>query len=95
MAAVGGRLGVVGTLVIEVAGEVVEEAEDHEGEDLGQAEAVEEVAEEAETQILQDLEDLEGEARDHDTRSFGKRIQKCVVWSGLSRGSDCKINKMI
>lgn len=96
-----GRLGVVGISVIEVAGEVAEEAEDREGEDLVRAEGedsvraegedpvqaegegsvqagvVEEVAEEAETQILQNLvEDLEDEARNNDTRSFGKRLQR-------------------
>lgn len=73
--------------MIEVAGEAAEEVEDHEGEDLVQAEeedsvqaeAVEEVAEEAETQILQGLEDLEDEVRNNDTRSFGKRVQKCAV----------------
>lgn len=76
--AVGGRLEVVGTLVIEVAGEVVEEvedheAEDHEAEDLGHGEAVEEEAQEVVIRISQDREDSEDLARDFDTWSFGRR----------------------
>lgn len=79
--AAGGRLGVVGALVIEVveevSDEVAEEVEDHEAEDLVQAEVVGEAAEEVVTRISQDLEDLEGVARNHDTRSFGRRrVQK-------------------
>lgn len=66
----GVRLGVVGALVIEVVGEVGEEAEDHEVEGLVPAEAVGEEADEVVTRISQNLEDLEDVARNNDTMEF-------------------------